>query len=67
MDSNVLLGKTIKSITIDGYGITMITTDGFVLEYSSSDGGYSQYDISKTEGEEAEAALAETERNTRHE
>ena len=47
MSVNDLVGKTIKSIEVDGFGVCIHTTDGIVLDYSASDGGYSSWDITK--------------------
>lgn len=47
MNEKDLIGKTIKSIEVDGYGIEMRFTDGTVFVYSASDGGYSCWDITK--------------------
>lgn len=44
-DINVLIGKRIDEIEIDGFGILMTMDDGTVLDYVASDGGYSNYDI----------------------
>ena len=43
MNTDELVGKTIKKIDVDGYGILMETEDGIVLSYDASDGGYSSY------------------------
>lgn len=36
MDEKILIGKKIKTITIDGYGINIVTEDGICLNYSDS-------------------------------
>ena len=43
--AEMLIGKTIKEIEVDGDGIYLKTTDGIVLAYVSSDGGYSSWEI----------------------
>ena len=40
-----LCKKTIKSLTVDGYGMDIVFTDGTVFGYFASDGGYSTWDI----------------------
>ena len=47
MTEEDLIGKTIKSVEIYGYGIEMRFTDGTIFEYCASDGGYSNWDIAK--------------------
>lgn len=47
MTEKDLIGKTIESIEINGYGIEMRFTDGTVFEYDASDGGYSNWGITK--------------------
>lgn len=42
-----LLGKKIKEIHIDGYGIEIITEDNLRFEYNATDGGYSSYGVEK--------------------
>jgi len=42
-----LIGKTIKAVKLDGYGIQLQFTDGSRFEYEASDGGYSTYDFYK--------------------
>ena len=49
-----LIGKTIKSIDVTGYGIVIITKDGYRFEYDASDGGYSSWDCYRN-GEENDA------------
>jgi len=46
-----LIGKTISSADIDGFGITLIFTDGTKFDYEASDGGYSTFSLSKLKGE----------------
>ena len=53
MTEKDLIGKTIESIEINGYGIEMRFTDGTVFEYDASDGGYSNWDITKGDNETA--------------
>lgn len=38
------VGKTIKRIAVDGYGVELITEDGCRLDYAASDGGYSTFE-----------------------
>ena len=52
MDEEMLIGKTIKEISVSGYGVSIIFTDGYELAYSSSDGGYSSWVIIDPEGNE---------------
>lgn len=40
-----LLGRIIKDVEIDGFGIRLELLGGKVLEYSASDGGYSCWEI----------------------
>ena len=47
MTEKDLIGKTIESVEVDGYGIEMRFTDGTVFVYGASDGGYSNWDITK--------------------
>ena len=47
MTEKDLIGKIIKSVEINGYGIEMRFTDGTVFVYDASDGGYSCWDITK--------------------
>lgn len=47
MEDKDLIGKTIKSIDVDGFGVDIVFTDGTVFVYSPSDGGYSSWDIVK--------------------
>ena len=51
MTEKDLIGKTVESIEVDGYGIEMRFTDGTVFEYGASDGGYSCWDITKDDWE----------------
>ena len=43
--SDILVGKTIKTIDINGYGIELNCTDGTTLFYDASDGGCSLWEI----------------------
>ena len=47
MNYKILIGKTIKEVEVNGYGITLVTTDGIRLVYNASDGGYSSWVIGK--------------------
>ena len=47
MTEKDLIGKTIKSVEVDGYGIEMHFADGTVFVYYASDGGYSNWEIEK--------------------
>lgn len=38
MDEKILIGKKIKTITVDGYGVNIVTEDGICLDYIASDG-----------------------------
>lgn len=40
-----LVGKTIKEISVNGFGVYIFFTDGMVFSYGASDGGYSSWDI----------------------
>lgn len=40
-----LIGKTIISAQVDGFGILLVFDDGSLFSYSASDGGYSTYDL----------------------
>lgn len=44
---NRLVGKTIKSVELDGGHVYLYFTDGSRFEYDASDGGYSTYDFYK--------------------
>lgn len=44
MGEHNLIGKTIESIDVTGYGIVIVTKDGYCFDYSASDGGYSSWD-----------------------
>ena len=51
------VGKTIKRISVDGYGVELITDDGCRLDYGASDGGYSSFSAvydPYNEGDESE-------------
>ena len=52
MNEEDLIGKTIKEIDINGYGVEILFTDGTEFAYDASDAGYSCWNISK--GSEAE-------------
>lgn len=43
-----LIGKTILSAEVDGFGIALVFDDGSVFNYSASDGGYSTYDFTNS-------------------
>ncbi len=45
MGEKDLIGKTIKSIDINGFGVEIVFTDGTKFVYCASDGGYSNWDI----------------------
>ena len=47
--NETLIGKTIESADINGFGIELRFTDGSVFDYSASDGGYSSWDYENTE------------------
>lgn len=40
-----LIGRIIKDVDIDGFGIRLELLGGKVLEYGASDGGYSCWEI----------------------
>ena len=40
-----LIGKTVVSAEINGFGVTIKFSDGSILDYSSSDNGYSSWEI----------------------
>ena len=42
---NRLVGRTIETAEVDGYGILINFRDGSVLSYAASDGGYSCFDL----------------------
>ena len=44
-DEKVLVGKTIKEVDIDGYGVNIVFVDGTIFDYGASDGGCSSWDI----------------------
>ena len=52
MSEKDLIGKTIKSIDVDGFGMEIVFTDGTKFVYSATDGGYSNWDILR--GDEVE-------------
>jgi len=43
--ANVLIGKKIKSIKVDGFEVKITFTDGTIFEYNASDAGYSSWTI----------------------
>ena len=43
-----LIGKTIVTAEVNGFGITLVFDDGSVFNYSASDGGYSTYDFTNS-------------------
>lgn len=45
MNKKILIGKTIKAVELDGYGVKLRFTDGSKFEYDASDGGYSTFDF----------------------
>lgn len=47
MNKEDLIGKTIETIDINGYGIEIHFTDGTEFVYYASDAGYSSWDILK--------------------
>lgn len=40
-----IVGKTIKAVELDGFGVELRFTDGSRFVYDASDGGYSTYDF----------------------
>ena len=46
-----LIGKTISSAEIDGFGLNLKFTDGSELDYNATDGGYSTFEITEPKGE----------------
>ena len=40
-----LIGKTVKGINVDGFGVDITFTDGTVFYYNASDEGCSDWDI----------------------
>ncbi len=46
-----LIGKTISSAEIDGFGLNLKFTDGTELDYNATDGGYSTFDITELKEE----------------
>lgn len=42
---NRLVGRTIETAEVDGYGIRIFFRDGSVFHYMATDGGYSDYDL----------------------
>lgn len=50
-----LIGKTIVSADVDGYGIELTFDDGNTFLYSPSDGGYSTWDFSDWTDEDWES------------
>jgi len=51
MEENDLIGKTIKEISVDGFGIEIIFTDGTRFYYAASYCGCSSWDICSDEQE----------------
>lgn len=49
MDEKDLIGKTVESVDVDGFGVCIVFTDGTEFVYSSSDGGYSSWDVYSSE------------------
>lgn len=47
-----LIGKTISSAEIDGFGLNLKFTDGSELDYDATDGGYSTFEITESKGDE---------------
>lgn len=47
MTESDFVGKTIKEISVDGFGIEITTEDDLHFCYAASDGGYSSWDIEK--------------------
>lgn len=45
MNEQDLIGETIKSIDVDGFGIEIVFESGKTFTYSASDGGYSSWEI----------------------
>ena len=43
-----LIGKTILTAEVDGFGIVLIFDDDSTFSYSASDGGYSTYDFTNS-------------------
>ena len=48
MEKDLFIGKRIKDIDINGFGIFIVLEDGTELCYDASDGGYSTYDFTKS-------------------
>lgn len=47
-DTNAaLLGKTVMSSDVNGFGVRIKFTDGTVFDYSASDGGYSCWSVER--------------------
>lgn len=42
---NKLIGKTIKDVSLDGFGIDIVFSDGTQFNFNASDGGYSNYEL----------------------
>ena len=42
-----LLGKTVMSADVNGFGVRIKFTDGTVFDYSASDGGYSCWSVER--------------------
>lgn len=47
-DTNAaLLGKTVRSADVNGFGVRIKFTDGTVFDYGASDGGYSCWSVER--------------------
>ena len=42
-----ILGKTVMSADVNGFGVRIKFTDGTVFDYSASDGGYSCWSVER--------------------
>ena len=51
MEKDLFIGKRIKDIDINGFGIFIVLGDGTELYYDASDGGYSYWEIKNEKGE----------------
>ena len=51
MEDKDLIGKIVKDIEVDGFGLEIVFTDGTKLVYAPSDGGYSSWDVVPPEEE----------------
>ena len=45
MDEKDLIGRTVKAIEVDGFGLEIEFIDGTKFIYTPSDGGYSSWDV----------------------